>query len=423
LIRSQITECSRFNVCANFINRNQQFSKNNLTVDRRFPSHRFYIERFQLLRHFCCCLLLLAAAAAAAAYHWTVKAFRSRLHGPRQPLERSSLDETRQICIFASQKNLCWKTIMTFWALIVCAFIALPSGTKSFTSSRFIIGSQADLSKYSCRATTKSIEAIVEHPLQKTSPAELVDRALSYEDVMIATCSLVYPGEESLHYQTQSVHQRKRQKVAANALKRLVKFLVGVSMESERKKVVEDDRFYRLCMCATAPVNEKSSTSGSSSYWETRSDVSSYLDAVYCLGALAPLPQKVTAEAINPLLIQLNQILSDRNSDRNDGLSQFKLKPTEISSLEWAVQRMSRVAATSDNRENENEMTQDKSAAKTLSTVLPSSVSNAISSVKKLQLPFEVLHGVVKGITSIEEMRRMVPFKSETLLTRDGKQG
>ena len=314
---------------------------------------------------------------------------------------------------------------MTFWALILCAFIALPSGTKSFTSTRFIIGSHADLSKYSCRATTKSIEAIIENPLQKTSPAELVDRALSYEDVMIATCSLVYPGEESLHYQTQSVHQRKRQKVAANALKRLVKFLVGVSVESERKKVVEDDRFYRLCMCATAPVNEKFSTSGSSAYWETRSDVSSYLDVVYCLGALAPLSQKVTVEAINPLLIQMNQILSDRNSDRNDGLSQFKVKPTEISSLEWAVQRMSRVAPASDNRENENEngMTQDKSAAKISSTLLPSSVSNVISSVKKLQLPFEVLHGVVKGITSIEEMRRMVPFKSDTLLTRDGKQG
>jgi hypothetical protein len=312
---------------------------------------------------------------------------------------------------------------MTFWALILCAFIALPSGTKSFSSSRSIIGSQPDLSKYSCRATTKSIEAIVENPLKKTSPAELIDRAPSYEDVMIATCSLVYPGEESLHYQTQSVHQRKRQKVAANALKRLVKFLIGVSVDSERQKVVEDDRFYRLCMCATAPVNEKFSSSGSSPYWETRSDVSSYLDAVYCLGALAPLPQKVTLEAINPLLIQLNQILSDRDSNRNEGLSQFKLKPTEISSLEWAVQRMSRVAPISDNCENENEMTQDKSAAITSSTVLPSSVSNAISSVKKLQLPFEVLHGVVKGITSIEEMRRMVPFKSDTLLTRDGKQG
>ena len=339
--------------------------------------------------------------------------------------ERHTVDATRFNSVFGSRRDLQDIPIMMFWALMLCAFITLPSKTKSFTRNHFITGSQADSSRFSCRATSNSLEGTVDNLLQKTSPAELVDRALSYEDVMIATCSLVYPGEENLHYQTQSVHQKKRQKVATNALKRLVKYLVGVSVDSARQQLVGDGRFYRLCICATAPVNDKYTASGSSAFWETRSDISSYLDAVYCLGALAPLPPKVTMEAINPLLTQLNQILSDRNGDRAGGLMQFKLKPTEISSLEWAVQRMSRDTPVSDNRknENENETTWDKRTLKTSSSYLPSSVSNVVASMKKLQLPFEVLHGVVKGITSIDEMRRMVPFKSDTIQTRDGKQG
>lgn len=312
---------------------------------------------------------------------------------------------------------------MMFWALISCALITLPARTKSFTRNHFIAGNQAGLSRLSHRATSSSVEGAVDNLLQKTSPAELVDRALSYEDVMIATCSLVYPGEEKLHYQTQSVHQRKRQKVATNALKRLVKFLVGVSVDFERQQLVEDEKFYRLCMCATAPLNDKFTTNGTLPFWLTRSDVSSYLDVVYCLGVLAPLPTKITVEAINPLLAQLNQILSGRVSDRNDGMSDVKLKPTEISSLEWAVQRLSRDTPTSDNHVNKNDLTRDQPAIKASSTDLPSSISKVVTSIKQLNLPFEVLHGVVKGITSIEEMRRMVPFKSDTLQTRDGRQG
>lgn len=275
--------------------------------------------------------------------------------------------------------------LMNFWAILLWSFNATSLRNQRFVTRNFNTANIGSLKMSSSGASNNDGPSEV-------SAAELVARATSSSDILVAVQTLVYPGEERLHFQTQPVHQRKRQKVASNALKRLVKFLVGVSVSDERHELVEGEQFYRLCMCATASVNDKKSDeNGACSYWLSSSDVSSYLEALYCLGALAPLPSRIVTDAVNPLLSNINSLLSDRKSDKKDtsaaiSPSEIRLKTTEISSLEWAVQRIRNTAFT----------------VPVTAPLIPSmtETSNVINTRKNLKLPFEILHGIVKGVTT-----------------------
>jgi hypothetical protein len=316
------------------------------------------------------------------------------------------------------------QTVMRFWTALFCSLATLPSKSTSLQKELF---SRRQYSKCVRGITTsvncQALQAKDHIACGDISAAELVARATSFEDVIAAANTLIYPGEEKLHYQTQTVHQRKRQKVATNALKRLVKFLVGISVSPEKESLINTENFYRLCVCATASINEKFTPGGAEAYWQSQSDISSFLEAIYCLGALAPLPARVTADAVHPLLIQLDTIFADRHRSSNsktpvtDQLPiKFVASPTDISSIEWAVQRIS-----SYNSPPISPSPIDASVDEMASP--PLHAKHISARRKELQLPFEVLHGIVKGVTSVEEMRKMVPFKAETLQTRDGKLG
>ena len=313
------------------------------------------------------------------------------------------------------------QTAMRFLTAFLCTIATFP--LKSASLQKELLPRRRQFK--SVRGVTSSVFQAVHVsdvvPSSDISTAELVARAASYEDIIAAADTLIYPGEEKLHYQTQTVHQRKRQKVATNALKRLVKFLVGVSVGPAKEKLLASENFYRLCVCATASINEKFTAGGAESYWISQSDISSYFEAIYCLGALAPLPTRVKADAIHPLLIQLDSIFADRQRNSKTSVSgqlptNFVVKPIDISSMEWAVNRIS-------NHDSSpiNFNTTDVNVNKVASSLLDTKHISARR--KELQLPFQVLHGIVKGVTSVEEMRKMVPFKAETLQTRDGKLG
>lgn len=322
-------------------------------------------------------------------------------------------------------KNIktCQRTpTMKFWAAFFCAFATFPLNTESFYRYSSVSSLRIEASRgITCPSSSQDVNPKDQTALMETSAAELVAKASTFQQIMFAVDSLVFPGEEKLHYQMQPVHQRKRQKVATNALKRLVKFLVGVSVYEERQQIVDSEKFYRLCVCATSSMTE-STCEEVNQFWLTRSDVTSYLDALYSLGALAPLPKRIVT-AINPLLQQLNKICIKGGRSIKETTEEFphnfKFKGTEISSLDWAIQRIGY------NKANDRSDTVDKSTNRTAnieSTLLCES-RNIFASREQLQLPFLILHGLVKGITNVEEMRKMVPFKTETLQTKDGKTG
>lgn len=314
------------------------------------------------------------------------------------------------------------QTVMRFWTAFLCSLASLPLKTTSLQRELF---SRRQYFK-SVKGITTSIHSQAVHAGDQIasndiSAAELVARASSSEDVLAAVGTLIYPGEEKLHYQTQTVHQRKRQKVATNALKRLVKFLVGISVSPDKEKMINSEKFYRLCVCATASINEKFTPGGAEAYWQSQSDISSFLEAIYCLGALAPLPTRVKTDAVHPLLVQLDSIFANRHRSSKTPVTDqlpinFIAKPTDISSIEWAIQRIS-----SHNFSPTTPSSADVHIDKVASLSLDA--RHILARRKELQLPFQVLHGIVKGVTSVEEMRKMVPFKAETLQTRDGKLG
>ena len=344
---------------------------------------------------------------------------------------KSVINSRRSIAIY--QKT----PVMKFWAVFLCAFVSFPMNTKSLFNQQVINRVHRDISCGMMSESSQLVKVKDQSSPIEISAAELVAKASTFQEVMVAVDSLVYPGEEKLHYQTQAVHQRKRQKVASNALKRLVKFLVGVSMNQERQQLVESEKFYRLCVCATSAMTEKlSEKENAASYWLNRADVTTYLESLYALGALAPLPQNIIENAINPLLEQLNKINVERDRNSKDTIEvlpfNLKLKPTEISGLEWCINRMKmRESKSVSDTDTANQMKDNDPAGN--NQILVASVpvelnsiiatKNIISSREKLELPFLILHGLVKGITTVEEMRRMVPFKAEMLTTKDGKTG
>lgn len=308
---------------------------------------------------------------------------------------------------------------------VVILILVFAFESNSFSASRAILQKVKSVDPATIKAPynrndingVNSEDSTGKSPGDSVSAAEQVAKALSCREILGAVESLIYPGEEKLHYQTQAVHQRKRQKVATNALKRLVKFLIGVSAEEERKELVKEENFYRLCACATSAVSDSSI----STYWTDRLDISSYLDAIYTLGALAPLPQNVTMNTIYPLLTELNKLFINgmKNND-------FKFLPTEITSLNWACERLSYIVPDENSERGENFVSEALSTNTRQSDLIKldlvcSGTSDIAAARKKLLLPFDILHGLVKGTTNVQDMKKYVPFKAELLTTRDGK--
>ena len=316
---------------------------------------------------------------------------------------------------------------MKFWAVFFCAFVTFPVNTKSFLSQQ--IGSRGRMgSSMSVTSSSSSMDIArkVQPHLTEISAAELVARASNFQEVMGAVDSLPFPGEEKLHYQVQLVHQRKRQKVATNALKRLVKFLIGVSVVTERMQLINSVEFYRLCVCATSSMTGRSFEEVTA-FWLTRPDVKSYLDAIYSLGALAPLPRNVIM-AINPLLLQLEKCCVDSDQTVKESIEQLpyklKLKATEISSLDWAINRIYIDSVRQGEPSHAVDLSKHMISNSEITLAAPKiEAKNILARREQLRLPFKIFHGLVKGVTDVQEMRRMVPFKAETLQTKDGRTG
>ena len=222
------------------------------------------------------------------------------------------------------------------------------------------------------------------------TPAEMVAKANDQWEVLRVAEHLVLPGEEKLHYQSQLVHQRKRCAVATNALKRLLKFLVGISAADEKSRVFREELFRRICIAATSPLIDEKTRATTTE----KSDVSNYIEVVRNLGALGPLSEDIALEIVYPLVASLCSFLPQRSGDRQNSLT---LTPPDIARLDWAYRRI-RVP--------------DRPAA---------FEAELQAAANDLKLPFKVFHGLTKGLIDVNEVRDTVPFRSEKLQTRDGR--
>lgn len=218
-------------------------------------------------------------------------------------------------------------------------------------------------------------DSVKETKLDSMSAAEAVSKAMSCYDLLLATSSIVFPGEEKFHYELQEHHQRKRQSVSTNALKRFVKFLVGTSEDKTRSEITSSREFERLCCCALAPTNPVQNTLTCS--------IQTYFQALSALGSLCPIPSKIKTESIIPFLERIKVFIKVD-----------ELAPYDITAVECACRRLE---------------------------LPPESFSFISNAYKALQLPFHITCGFANNLVSIHDIRKEVKFNADILTTRDGR--
>eukprot|EP01041_Mallomonas_annulata_P008353 gene8353-17211_t len=249
-------------------------------------------------------------------------------------------------------------------SLFICCFIASLS-FKHIPISNIKIG---------------GLHASVMPDKVESSAAEAISTAKSAFQILQAAEKLIFPGEETLHFQTQEHHQKKRQSAGTNALKRLTKMLSGISTTSERQNISANPLFERLLYCAFAPIS-----SSMDSKTVPKQTLLMYMDALRTLGPLSPIPNHLKSNIVRPFLETIQPLIVSESGS---------IPPSYISGCEWACRRLDL----------------DPADYKQISLIY-----------KSLQLPFHLECNLVSNLITINDMKNEVPFQVENLITRDGK--
>lgn len=260
---------------------------------------------------------------------------------------------------------------------IACVIVHLFSATCSLAVNLKSCGLQ---NRPSLHATLNSDELL--------SIPEAVVSAKNYESILEAINRYDVPGAESKAHLKQYIHQQKRQKTAENGIKRIAKFVIGVSSANCRQNVVDHPHFEKLCACALSPLTDMGNI-----VEINQKDFSSYVESLKCLSCLSPLPDRIINAHIRPLVERMGLASKASSTDRS-----FPI-PAEISALHRVCSRLG--------------LLDFEQASQYQVAVIEELREN-------LDLPFKILDQVVPGL-SIQELRRQVQFQADTIVTRDGK--
>ena len=108
-------------------------------------------------------------------------------------------------------------------------------------------------------ASTSPAPPAVPPPRGEGSAAAALQAADSWRDVLAASTLVVLPDEESVAWQRQRIHRKRRAGGAARALGRIARWLAArdkLGAGGEREQCVNDARFARLVAAAAAPTTE-----------------------------------------------------------------------------------------------------------------------------------------------------------------------
>lgn len=232
-----------------------------------------------------------------------------------------------------------------------------------------------------CRYETCA--SLVGSAAPRVSAAEHVAKASNFGEVLETAGLLSLPEDAAFKpHERQLIHQRKRRKTATHALKRLSKWLVGVSNSEERNKVTCTEEFKKITRCAILPLqpeNDKDESENKSPK-PTKEDVEFYCDALRALGTLSP-----------PLSI--------------------------INIVELSLKAMSEyVAESACNASISGTMT----ALERLNLRDSDDIVPIVEKEKSLKLPFKLLPSLVSGQIKLEDIRSEVTFKQDTFTTLKG---
>lgn len=300
-------------------------------------------------------------------------------------------------------------------------------------------------------------------PRGEGSAAAALQAADSWRDVLAASTLIVLPDEESVAWQRQRIHRKRRAGGAARALGRIARWLAArdkLGAGGEREQCVCDARFARLIAAAAAPTTEGGGGAGagaridddhdedeeeeesavrsssanhhpspqsSLTAEERAGDVADALEALRALGSLAPLPWVDDERrhppgdpiAIRPNVSKLIRIVAS---------SRPSIAPHDATPAAWACDRL---GLFSDDVNDVNEMngmngTRGWDAAtrragdviKRAAEGLPFKILPDLATPRG-RLPDDVVD--LDFELTVEALAAEVPFRAEKLVTRDGK--
>lgn len=240
----------------------------------------------------------------------------------------------------------------------------------------------------------------IEERTKSLPVSELVVKASNSEEVLQAVESLVLPGEEASHAEQQLAFKRKRLTTSLNALRRLVKFLIGVSSKQYRQEILTDARFQRISESAFKLLDAKEIEDKTTC---TAKDFPVYCEAVKCAAALGPFPEHLVCRDVIPLMQALERFVTRHYDAHQPTISQspggITIRASDITTLNWASKKLQL-----DTYDEGKEIFESFQRLE-----------------KELELPFEVLNGATEGLIDTESVRRTVPFQAETIVTKSGK--
>ena len=307
-----------------------------------------------------------------------------------------------------------------------------------------------------CAATTGSDEAIdarrretnssslsaadaspsqpVPPPRGEGSAAAALQAADSWRDILDAATLIVLPEEESVAWQRQRIHRKRRMGGAARALGRIARWLAAhdkLAQGGEREQCVGDPRFARLVAAAAAPATEGGEGGGGDASGEdiikqdeTKSltadertkDAADALEALRALGSLAPLPMDPPSGPIERRHVAdlIRRVASDPS-----GVSSH-----DATAARWACDRLGLFTRTSAGMWDVPTLRAGETIARAVEglpfKILPNLVPSIESSSMGRDEEVESVDDD-SGAFTVEVLAKEVPFKAEKLVTRDGK--
>ncbi|KAJ1627454.1 hypothetical protein T492DRAFT_1025159 [Pavlovales sp. CCMP2436] len=251
--------------------------------------------------------------------------------------------------------------------------------------------------------------------LTEQSAGALIGGARSVEELLAAAARIEPPGPPfGAPHLAQDVHQRKRQRLACNALQRLAAKLVGSGCSAERAATLADARLGHLGGCASAPSSCRADGA------DAAADAASAREVVGSLAALAQLCGEDAARRARAGVDERRQW-------------EARLRPLRAAALGLAV----RAGLLAKQMDTAQTLSARHSIRRLLGAAQPTEALNALVA----HLPFDVQFAVVAlpdaegtgcaggalhsllmgGGLSVDALLAEIPFIQAELLTADGR--
>lgn len=226
------------------------------------------------------------------------------------------------------------------------------------------------------------------------SVGEIIDRAQSIDELLQAGLLLCRKGEEKLHYETQLVHQRRRQSYATNAINKIVKLLIGSSKIVLHASLMSSSKlaFENMIQCAFDETSDELPAK------IDQKDFKNYYHALRSCAILYPFISDSSMITIYNSIRTIETYLSTGGTSTPTRSSRL-CTSAQLDGIHWACDRLQYFTSPS-----------------------PGSGLSIIKTMyEELHLPFKVQLGTVSGMANVSALVKEVPFKAESLVTMNGK--